>query len=287
MKTIHSLKISYPRFGKIQTIAAFASQYVKPRRIDVWLPDQYVPMQPHGVLYMHDGQNLFHPGLGYNGQSWAVDMALQPLIYRKQIQPVIVVGIWNTALRYEEYLPAPAFDLLPNSLKDHLCEEHQRDLNTLSDSYLNFIVRELKPYIDTHYPTISGKSGTSIMGSSMGGLISAYAIAAYPAVFGNAACLSTHWPLSLAEDELDFSLPFIHWLGEHLPDPESHRLYFDFGTETIDAPYERHQKEMDSLMRIGGYTEGQNWLTVKDIGADHSEEAWARRLPVPLSFLLR
>ncbi len=288
MKIINSQKKSYPQYGSIQSISSFPSQFVNARRIDIWLPEQYNPLQAYRVLYMHDGQNLFNPAMGFNRQSWAVDMALQPLIFRKRIKPTIVIGIWNTPLRYQEYLPMPAFMLLPGHLKSQLYKEHeQNDFQPLSDNYLKFIVSELKPYIDSHYHTLSGKSDTAIMGSSMGGLISAYAIAAYPAVFGMAGCMSTHWPLSLRDENPAFSKAFIGWLEQHLPDPDSHRLYFDFGTKTIDEPYEVHQIEMDKIMQKGGYTEGQNWLTVKDIGADHSERAWAGRLHIPLEFLLR
>ncbi|HQO50739.1 MAG TPA: alpha/beta hydrolase-fold protein, partial [Bacteroidales bacterium] len=100
----------------------------------------------------------------------------------------------------QEYLPAPAFNLLPADYKLHLKGEHNNpDLEPLSDSYLAFIVKELKPYIDKNYSTLRGPEDTVIMGSSMGGLISAYALACYPQVFGGAGCLSTHWPLSLHE----------------------------------------------------------------------------------------
>jgi pimeloyl-ACP methyl ester carboxylesterase len=79
----------------------------------------------------------------------------------------------------------------------------------VSDKYLKFLVKELKPFIDQTYPTQPGKDDTFIMGSSMGGMISAYAIAEYPAVFGGAACLSTHWSRS-GEAVID-------WYKNHWP----------------------------------------------------------------------
>ena len=110
-----------------------------------------------------------------------------------------------------------------------------------SDNYLKFLVEELKPFIDATYRTLPGAEDTFVMGSSMGGLISAYAVAEYPDVFGGAACMSTDW--NVAEGA------FAGWLENHLPDAGSHRIYFDHGTETYDASYGPYQLEMDAVMR--------------------------------------
>lgn len=112
----------------------------------------------------------------------------------------------------------------------------------------------------------------------MGGLISLYAASEYPDVFGGIGALSTHWP---AGDGI-----VIDYLTAHLPDPRTHKLYFDYGTQTLDAGYEPYQRRMDAAMRAGGYTEGRNWITRKFEGAEHSERAWRERVDVPLQFLL-
>ena len=112
----------------------------------------------------------------------------------------------------------------------------------------------------------------------MGGLISAYAICEYPEVFGGAGCVSIHWPLG---DGL-----IVDWFARHLPKPGSHRLYFDFGTETLDAAYEPYQRRVDAIMRAAGYTEGRDWLTLKFAGAAHSEKSWRERVDLSLAFLL-
>ncbi|MBK9290228.1 MAG: hypothetical protein IPM52_01125 [Bacteroidetes bacterium] len=279
----------FPKFGTLHTILSFPSEYVQSRRVDIWLPENYNPRESYAVLYMHDGQNLFNPAVGFHGMIWAVDLALQPLIDEQKVRPTIVVGIWNTQLRYQEYLPAPAFYSLPNHLREHMKEEHNNPgLQPMSDNYLQFIVQELKPYIDSFFPTLSDYSNTFVMGSSMGGLISSYAIARYPEVFGGAGCVSTHWPLSLHLNDMRFSEGYIRWLAENLPAPSAgHRLYFDFGTETIDAFYEIHQAAMDEKLSSLGWTHGDNWMTFKDEGAPHSETAWRERVHLPLEFLLR
>ncbi|PKP52841.1 MAG: hypothetical protein CVT92_07125 [Bacteroidetes bacterium HGW-Bacteroidetes-1] len=210
MNVIVSNKSNYPIYGSIHSIHQFPSAFIEERRVDVWLPEGFDSSLRYSVIYMHDGQNLFNPASGFHGQIWAIDEALQPLIFHEHVRPAIVVGIWNTSKRYQEYLPAPAFDLLPSDMQEYIKEEHNNpDLKSLSDNYLSFIVNELKPYIDYKYPTLPDLGNTFIMGFSMGGLISIYGIAKYPEIFGGAGCISTHWPLSLHLNELSFSEPFM------------------------------------------------------------------------------
>lgn len=116
------------------------------------------------------------------------------------------------------------------------------------------------------------------MGSSMGGLVSLYAISEYPEIFGGAGCLSTHWPAG--ENEL------VDEVAKNLPDPQTHKLYFDYCTEGLDALYGPYQKQMDEYLRRVGYVENQNWMTLQFAGADHSEKACRERVEISLSFLL-
>jgi len=116
------------------------------------------------------------------------------------------------------------------------------------------------------------------MGSSMGGLISLYALCEYPDIFAGAACISTHWP---ALDGV-----FLQYVENYLPVPGNHFIYFDFGTETLDAIYETYQVKVDSIMNAKGYLPNKNWITQKFEGADHSEKAWKERVHIPLLFLL-
>jgi enterochelin esterase-like enzyme len=154
-----------------------------------------------------------------------------------------------------------------------------------SDKYLKFIVTELKPYIDNHYSTQRTQESTFIAGSSMGGLISLYAICEYPDVFGGAACLSTHWTVVYTDKDNPIPSAILSYLEKNLPVPSNHRVYFDYGTETLDSLYEQYQRQVNLIMKARGYS-AQNWETLKIQGADHSEKAWRKRLDVPLVFLL-
>ena len=106
-----------------------------------------------------------------------------------------------------------------------------------SDNYLKFIVKELKPFVDKNFSVSSDKANTFIAGSSMGGLISLYAICEYPDVFEGAACLSTHWPGVFNADHNPIPKAFMDYLKKHLPDPKTHKIYFDYGDQTLDAMY--------------------------------------------------
>ena len=272
--------------ARLVHLADFAARSVGPRNVDIWLPPGYDahPEKRYPVLYMHDGQNLFEPGQAFGGAEWQVDETLGRLIRQGQVPPCIVVGIWNTALRFREYAPEKPFFNLPADVQDSIRAETGGD--PLSDAYLRFVVSELKPFIDSAFRTRPQRADTYIMGSSMGGLISWYAMSEYPEVFGGAGCLSTHWPGSLRRNDPRIPAAMQVYLRTHLPDPATHKLYFDYGTATLDAAYEPYQLQADAVLRERGYVSGENWVTRKFEGAEHSERSWAARLEVPLRFLM-
>jgi len=266
--------------GTLVRHAAFDSRLVPARTVDVWLPPGYAEGGDarYPVIYMHDGQNVFDAASSSFGEAWEIDEVLGRLVAEGTVRPAIVVAIWNTGMgRYAEYMPPDGLPAGPIDFavpsKPVLTREQ-----LITNRYLRFIVSELKPFIDQTYRTLPGTADTFVMGSSMGGLISAYAIAEYPGVFGGAACVSTHWPAGNGA--------LIDYLSGHLPDPASHRLYFDYGTATLDALYEPYQQRMDGVMRRAGYVEGQNWVTLRFDGAEHNEKAWRQRAALPLHFLL-
>jgi len=145
-------------------------------------------------------------------------------------------------------------------------------------------VTELKPHIDSTFSTKKDQANTFIAGSSMGGLISFYAICEYPDVFGGAACMSSHWPgIMTANDNIPQA--FNSYLKSHMPSPKVHKIYYDYGTETLDHLYKPYQELIDKTMKAGGYSSA-NWVTREFKGENHSERAWQRRLWIPLEFLL-
>ena len=264
--------------GRLLRHAEVPSRHVAARNVDVWLPPGYDAddSKRYPVLYMQDGQNLFVPAQTLYGVDWGVDEAMLAGIADGSLPEAIVVGIWNTPLRAQEYMPqaavtvpmvATGVDWMPPFPADSL----------VSDDYLDFIVGELKPAIDARYRTQPGAGSTFVMGSSMGGLISLYALARHPQVFGGAAALSTHWPAG------DGAM--VDWFAAHLP-TRGHRLWFDHGDRGLDAAYAPYQQRMDAALRASPLREGEDWTSQVFPGADHSEPDWRARLHLPLRFLL-
>ena len=265
--------------GTIRFHGDFPSRYVASRNVEVWLPPGYArdTTARYPVLYVQDGQNVFDPATSYTHVDWGVDETMATLIAAGTIRPAIVVGIWNTPARFQEYMPQKA--LGPDSgFASGVPGMPGIHGPALSDAYLRFMVEELKPFVDSAFRTLPGPANTFVMGSSMGGLISAYAVMEYPGVFGGAACLSTHWPAAGGA--------FADYLRHALPDPSSHRFYFDHGTATLDSLYAPYQRRVDAAMQAAGYALGRTWVTRVFPGADHSERSWRTRVDVPLVFLL-
>jgi hypothetical protein len=113
-----------------------------------------------------------------------------------------------------------------------------------------------------------------------------YAICEYPKVFGGAACISTHWPGIVNINNNPIPNAFLRYLQKHLPDPATHRIYFDCGDATLDSLYPPLQKKVDQVMKTKGYT-SKNWMTsYLTGGVAHSEQDWNFRLHQPLVFML-
>ena len=266
--------------GMVEHLAPLESKFVDRRAVDVWLPPSYfspaAKAQRYPVLYVHDGQNVLDPAMSFIGVDWGIDETMTRLIAEKKVPETIVVAIWNTPKRLNEYMPQRAIERVAESELDDMFRSVRRQ--PLGDAYLKYLVTELKPAIDARYRTLPDRAHTSIMGSSMGGLISLEAICQYPDVFGGAACLSSAW--TVADGVTTWELQ------SALPDPKSHKIYFDFGTETKDGRYEPLQQAVDAQMKNAGYA-GTNWLTKSFPGEEHSERAWRKRVHEPLEFLLR
>lgn len=279
--------------GTVERIEQFKSNYVTERKVDVWLPENYSTAKKYAVLYMHDGQMLFDPETTWNKQSWNVDDVVSKLLQEHKIQDVIVVGIWNGgATRHIDYFPQKPFESLTKKQQDSIYKANRSTGESVfnnkkidSDNYLKFLVKELKPIIDAKYSVYKDQKHTFIAGSSMGGLISMYAICEYPKIFGGAACMSTHWPGIFVVENNPIPNAFFVYLKKHLPNPKNHKIYFDYGTATLDAMYEPLQLKVDSIMKEKGFSD-KNWITRKFEGHDHSEISWNKRFQIPMAFLL-
>jgi len=163
---------------RIIDTAFFILQLKRTRRVWVYVPPTYnTSDKKYPVLYMHDGQNVFDDATSFSGE-WGVDEAIDTLGLK--YKESIVVGIDNGAdKRLNEYCPYD-FNLTANKLSG----------KGEGNLYVDFLVKTLKPFIDKKYRTQKDKESTFIAGSSMGGLISMYALLKYPKVFGGAGVFS-------------------------------------------------------------------------------------------------
>ena len=279
--------------GKTERHTQFPSRFTSSRNVDVWLPEGYSTSKKYSVLYMHDGQMLFDAATTWNKQAWEVDDVVTDLLKSNKINELIVVGIWNGGeSRHADYFPQKPFDMLTDAERETIYAAGRtngagvfNNYKVRSDDYLRFLVQELKPFIDSAYATYKDREHTFIAGSSMGGLISLYAICEYPDVFGGAACLSTHWPGIFSMENNPVPSAFFKYMEKSLPDPGTHKIYFDYGDATLDALYPPLQQQADERMKKRGYST-KNWLTKYFPGENHSEIAWNKRLHIPLTFLL-
>ncbi|MDE7414443.1 MAG: hypothetical protein K2N05_11760 [Muribaculaceae bacterium] len=269
--------------GTIQRLEVVSPQLNDTIDIDVWLPADFNKDQRYPVLYMHDGQNLFDASTTWNHQSWEMDRTPCRMIESGEIEPMIIVGIHSDPeKRVSQLMPQQA--VKDAGLEELMQEVKLKDMPVLGDQYADFVVNTLKPLIDSSYPTLSDRDNTSVMGSSMGGLMSLYLICQYPEIFGGAGCLSTHWYGSLDAGN-KFGDAMIDYVEKYLPDSATHRIYFDHGTSTIDAYYGPWETKALLKAQEKGYQYGQNLDSYVDYGAPHEESAWAARVDRPLRFL--
>jgi predicted alpha/beta superfamily hydrolase len=278
--------------GRLDTLR-FTSSYIGERTVGVWMPAQAKKGDSLAVLYMQDGQMLFDARVSWNKQEWRVDEHLDSLIGIGAIPPVMVVAIWNGGPdRHRDYFPQKPLLTLPEKEREEVMKATRPDLQPLfngpvrSDAYLVFVDRELIPFIESRYPAKKETKDRFIIGSSMGGLISLYALCEYPQIFGGAACLSTHWPGIFT---FDASNPFPEAMQQYfiqvLPKLSGRRLYFDYGTATLDEVYDPHQQRINQALEQ--HAPGDLiWKCEKFPGEPHSEEAWSRRFQGVVSYLV-
>jgi predicted alpha/beta superfamily hydrolase len=263
------LERSHSLTGDIRTHADFSSRFLnKPHTVLVYLPPGYDAPENisrrYSILYMHDGQNIFDGATSFiPGKEWQVDETAERLIRDGQIEPVIIVAVYNGGVdRAHEYTP----------IRD---PKFNGGMGGGADDYGRFLVEELKPFIDKTYRTRKEAEHTGLGGSSFGGLVTLHLGLRYPTVFGCLAVLS----------------PSVWWGQRYLlhavngiKKKPSLKIWVDIGTKEGGKALEDARALRDALI-------GQGWSLEKDLtyreaeGAVHDEAAWAQRVEPILRFL--
>lgn len=229
------------------------------RTVRLYLPPSYQDSDKrYPVLYMHDGQNLFDAATSFAGE-WKVDETLNKLAEEKGLE-LIVVGIDNgREKRMNELSPWP----------------NKEFGDAEGEQYMQFVVEVVKPYIDKHYRSLSDRDNTAIMGSSMGGLISHYAIHQYPHVFSKAGIFSpSYW----------FSSEVQTFTKKNIV-PKDSRLYLIVGSKEGEVMVSGMQAMVDQLVRQGHSEQAVYRQVVA--GAEHNEGFWADTFPHAIQWLFQ
>jgi predicted alpha/beta superfamily hydrolase len=255
--------------GNIKRHRAFPSKILGNRRdVLVYLPPGYrrFSSRRYPVLYLHDGQNVFDAATSFAGVEWGVDETAQRLIRRKLIEPLIIVAVANMGEeRVHEYTPTPGV-IEP---MDH----PRRRSRGLAHIYGQFLIRELKPFIDKKYRTMPDAESTGLGGSSLGGLATLAIGILYSEVFTRLIVMS---PSIWWDDFSIFRLVGI--LGEKPP----LKIWLDTGTH---EPGWEHARSLCDYLIDEGWRLGVDLSYAEVKGADHSEAAWAARVEPALRFL--
>jgi len=233
--------------GNVRYHRNFKGRSVLPRDIIVWLPPSYdsFPDKYYPVVYMHDGQNVIDPLTSSFGVDWQIDEVADSLIRVKSIKDIIIVGIYNTEKRGSEY-----------------------NTTELGKAYVNFIIEELKPFIDGTYKTLPDYKNTAICGSSSGGLISFIISWENPDVFSNSACFSPAFKIS----NIDYVTPVAKYIGAK----KDLKIFIYNGGIGLEEQLQPGIDEMMLVLKDKGFVEKQDLLFIKDSSAEHNESAWAK-----------
>lgn len=257
------------RKGRLERLESSSRYLSNSRYLDIYLPPHYDREQRHyPVLYMHDGNNLFYPEIAFGGTPWYLQRSLDHLISVRLIEPMIVVGVYNSMGRAQEYTWSP--------MKTPWGQEGGQ-----GPDYARYLRHEVMPQINRRYRTLLGPQHTGVMGSSLGGLISFYLGLHHSDVFGHIGMIS----------------PSFWWnAGEALRDaqdfPPGLRLWLDMGTREGDRrvavkrnPNVRNLRLMKQALLQRGYREGLDLGYLEARGALHNEWWWGQRSHLILLFL--
>lgn len=249
--------------GRLRKHERFRSRLLRNQRdLIVYTPPGYADQTTRRfpVLYLQDGQNLFDGATSFiPGQDWRLGQTADASISGRVVEPLIIVGVYNTKARVREYTPTEVPKLGGGR----------------ADRYARFLIEEVKPFVEREYRVLPGLRHTGIGGSSLGGLLSLYLGLRHSSIFGKIAALSP----SVWWNQL-----FIHRFVGELSVERRPRIWLDIGTNEGARIVQDVERFRDMLLQKG-------WRLEHDLhyervaGAEHNELAWARRVRPFLQFL--
>jgi predicted alpha/beta superfamily hydrolase len=250
---------------KLRKHPKFESTFLaEPRDLVVYVPPGYQQDadRRYPVLYLHDGQNLFEGATAFvPGQDWRVSDTADELIEAGVIEPLVIVGIYNTGNhRIDEYTPT---------------RDRRQRAGGDAGLYGRMLTEELKPFIDREYRTLPDPANTGLGGSSLGGLVTLHLGLQHPDTFGKLAVLS----------------PSVWWDNRvilkvvRMTDPKPRlTMWLDIGTGEGGKTLRDARELRDELVKAG-WVLGSDLVYAEIPDAAHNEAAWAARVGPFLHFL--
>ncbi len=247
------------------------------RIVDFWTPET---PSTH-LIIAHDGQNVFDRRTSTRHQTWRMAHSAIRVSRELEITPPTIIAIFHS--RNAENPWGRILDLAPQDPFQNGVEPAEpndeistNDLN--GNNYLDQITQVITPTIAAELKINLSKVNKAVIGSSMGGLASLYAIGKRPDFFNACLSLSPHWSAG--------NTPLVDALIDALPKPGKHRIWMSHGTRGLDSHYGSFQEHADQKMRKAGWREGHDFATKVYKKSGHNERSWAKYLDQPMKFWL-
>jgi predicted alpha/beta superfamily hydrolase len=247
------------------------------RLVDFWAPSK----STGHLLIAHDGQNVFDRNTSTRGSTWRMIHSAVRVSNDLGITPPAIIGVFHSRTannpwgRILDLAPQDSFQngVAPTEKNEEISLEHLQ-----GNRYLAQITEEIAPAITSYIGVNIDGIDKAIIGSSMGGLASLYALGKRPDFFTTALALSPHWSAG--------DVPLVEALINALPNPGEHKVWMSRGTKGLDSQYESFQVHADQMMLQAGWHEGQDFITRVYQKSGHTERSWAKYLDQPITFWL-
>ncbi len=291
--------------GSIEEVFLESNQSYQ-RRIQIFYPYSDKTDNETIFIIMNDGEELFNENDSWNGKAWNIDKYFLDSAEEITNKNIVVIAIDSAkrvngkiideTRRYAEYFPNESIQHFDKGLRKNL---YKSLIDKAELNHPDFITKKLLPFLEDKFNTKLGKHNLGIMGASMGGLSAINTVIEHPDLFGFVGCISTHWigirpseylllPFSFALDErkiigdkvtTDGVVKYIEMNSEKLKDI---KIYFDHGTESLDAFYPAAQKSVNDILD----TQGIEYKYIIFDGYGHEPEYFGKRFGSILSYLI-
>lgn len=248
------------------------------RIVDYWSPQ--VPTKH--LLIAHDGQNVFDPRTATRRKTWQMAQSAIRVSKKLGIAPPAIIGVFHSTSGANPW--GRILDLAPQDPYQNGVTTPKEMITSVTPSqlqgnkYLQQITDLIAPAICEELGIDLSKTETAVIGSSMGGLASLYALGKRPDYFSACLALSTHW--TAGESAL------VDALVDALPKPGNHKIWMSHGTRGLDAGYGPFQKYADHKMLEAGWRVGHDFYSRLYEKSGHNEKSWAKYLDQPVRFWL-